>query len=191
MRHRPVIFNDDLEYDAGDAVADAEGDLHEEGMDVHELKVDALLDEGLQLHQAEAVLEKFEQIGRHETDLVALKRAGEFVRQVFRVLGDTAEPTFLRIYYAFSVLGLELEELTASTLDEINVKVFFGSSFKEIRDYAALELFEVYFADQYGAWKNDEFGVLQFDCEAFLNSHFWSVKEVDMGERKALLVATF
>lgn len=126
----------------------------------------------------------------HGRSAVSWKDLVELDRLLFEI-GNTAEPTFLRIYYATSVLSLGLEELTSRILDELNLKVFFGACLTEIREHAALDLFQTYFSEQYAAWKKDEFDVLQFDCEAFLNSHFWSVEEVDMGERKALLVGTF
>lgn len=126
----------------------------------------------------------------HGRSAVSWKDLVELDRLLFEI-GNTAEPTFLRIYYATSLLGLEMEELTSRILDELNLKVFFGACLMEIREHAAFDLFQTYFSEQYAAWKKDEFGVLQFDCEAFLNSNFWSVEEVDMGERKALLVATF
>ena len=104
-------------------------------------------------------------------------------------LGDDSEAAFLRIHYARSVLGLSLCKLTAMDVEEQNVQVFNGSSFWELRRDAAFKLFETFFPEHFKFWETNPQGILTFDWDRFLNGPFWSVEEVDLGERKVLLVA--
>jgi hypothetical protein len=104
-------------------------------------------------------------------------------------LGDDSETAFLRIHYARSVLGLSLCKLTAMEVEAQNVQVFTGSSFREVRKEAAYELFSTFFTEQFKFWNTDPHAILTFDRDRFLDAPFWSVHEVDLGERKVLLVA--
>lgn len=116
------------------------------------------------------------------TQLTALDR-------VLTELGDNGEFNFLRIHYACAVLRLDLHELTGAEVEDQNLQIFTGSCFFEIRKDAAYELFETFFPEHFKFWETDSQGILTFDWDRFLDGPFWSVHEVDLGDRKALLVA--
>ena len=104
-------------------------------------------------------------------------------------LGGDSEETFLRIHFARSEFGISLNKLTVQEVGDLNLQVFKGSTFFELRKEAAYELFETYFPEHFKFWEQDKPGILTFDWERFLNGPLWNVLEVDWGQQKALLVA--
>ena len=115
------------------------------------------------------------------SELLALDRA-------LTALGGDEPENFLRIHYAVNVHGLALAELTADQLDDLNLHIFRGSSFYDVRREAAYELFELYYPEAYRVWESSHCDGLNFSPEDFLDSPSWSVEEVRLGDEVAVLV---
>lgn len=101
--------------------------------------------------------------------------------------GDSLE-NFLRIYFAVAICGESLEDLRAETLEESGLHIFLGSSFIDLRQEAALELFELYYPEEYRMWEQSKCDGLLFDEDIFLDSPSFLVDEVRLQENAALLV---
>ena len=115
------------------------------------------------------------------SDLLALDRA------LTEIGGDNPED-FLRIRYAVNVHGLALADLTVNQLDDLNLYIFLGTSFYDVRREAAYELFEQYYPEAFAAWDTSHCDGLSFSPDDFLDSPCWSVEEVQFGNEVALLV---
>lgn len=115
------------------------------------------------------------------SEIIALdKLLGEF-------RSDSTE-TFLSIYYAAQVSGVDLTQMTFETVASLNLHVFLGGHFRRLRAQAAYRLFELYYPEAYAAWERFDCDGLMFDTNAFLGSPSFSTLEVTIGEEKALLV---
>ena len=115
-------------------------------------------------------------------ELLALDR-------LLREMGEDSDENFLRIHYAKNVCGYELEQLTAGTVEDENLHIFYGDYFTEIRKEAAYELFELYWPEEYRVWEKSLCDGLIFDTDRFLDSPVFWVEEVKLGDKFALLVA--
>jgi len=116
------------------------------------------------------------------TDLLSLDR-------LLRALGDDSIMTYLRIYYAVNCRDGALAELTPLEVDEQPLHIFIGTSFTELRKEAALELFSMYYPDEFAAWEDIHCEGVVFDEDRFLDSPCLHIEEVEFGERKALIIA--
>jgi len=104
-------------------------------------------------------------------------------------LGGASTENFLRIHYAVNIRGAALEQSTGEGLDEEHLNLFFGGNFTDLRRDAAFELFESYYPEAYAVWEKTLCDGLIFDTDRFLDSPAWSVEEIDLGDRRALIVA--
>lgn len=124
---------------------------------------------------------------RHSTvtasELVALDR-------LLQELGNDLVETYLRIHYAVNNLGKDITELTAETVEDQNLHIFEGNCFLDLRRDAAFELFELYYPEEYRVWEKSLCDGLNFDTDHFLDSPSWSVSEIQLGERKFLVIAS-
>ncbi len=103
--------------------------------------------------------------------------------------GDSVE-NFLRIHYGANIRGDPLDGLTVQGIEDENPHLFLGENFTDLRRDAAYDLFELFFyPEAYAAWEKSLCDGLIFDTDRFLDSPAWSVEEIDLRERKALIVA--
>ncbi len=109
--------------------------------------------------------------------------------RVLQELGDDSTFNYLRIHHAVNGLGTYLNQLTGEQVEDQNIHVFEGDHFIGLRKDAAFELFELYYPEAYAAWEKSNCDGLIFDEDRFLDSPVWSVDEVEIGDRKALIVA--
>lgn len=115
----------------------------------------------------------------------------ETLGKLLEECGDDSIENMLRIHFAVNLWGYNLEGLTAEQLDDLNLCIFQGSSFLDVRRDAAYELFEMYFPELYKAWESTPCDGLIFDTDRFLDSPSWSTEEVNLGNNQvALLVGT-
>ena len=102
--------------------------------------------------------------------------------------GDSVE-NFLRIHYVTNIYGTPLDDLTRDAVEDVNLDMFIGTSFIDLRREAAYQLFELYYPEEYQIWEKSLCDGLIFDTDHFLDSPGFSVEEVILGDQKALLVA--
>ena len=105
-------------------------------------------------------------------------------------LGDDSTGNFLRIHYAVSCCGEDLADLARDEIEDLPIQIWEGTSFLDLRKEAAVELFELYYPEEYRVWEQSHCDGLTFDPDQFLDSPGFSVEEVTLGDRKALIVAT-
>jgi hypothetical protein len=105
-------------------------------------------------------------------------------------LGDDSTFNYLRIHYAVSCGGDDLARLTGEQVEDLPIHIFEGSSFLDLRKEAAFELFELYYPDEYRVWEKTQCDGLVFDPDRFLDSPVFSAEEIELTDRKALIVAT-
>ena len=103
-------------------------------------------------------------------------------------LGGDSDVNFLRIHYAMSVCGGDLEELSAGQIEDQNLQIYFGDCFTDARNEAAHELFELYYPEEFRVWEKSQCDGLVFDAGRFLDSPGFSVEEVRIGNKAVLLV---
>lgn len=115
-------------------------------------------------------------------ELLALDR-------LLHALGGDSTANFLRIHYAVNCAGCDLAELTPAQVDDQPLHIFEGSSFLDLRREAALELFAMYYPEEFASWEDTHCDGLIFDQDRFLDSPSLHVEEVELGDRKALIVA--
>lgn len=97
--------------------------------------------------------------------------------------------TCLRVHFAVSVLGADLERLTVEHLEEMNVMVFAGDNVHDVRRDAGFDLFELHHPELFRLWDATPLDGLRFDWDDFLDSPVWTVEEVSLDGRAFLLVA--
>ena len=105
-------------------------------------------------------------------------------------LGDDSDYNFLRIHHAVNCCGYNLGTLTSEQVEDQPLNIFLGTSFLDLRRQAAFELFELYYPDAYRVWNESLCDGLIFDEDRFLDSPSWHVEELELGDTKALIVAS-
>ncbi len=108
---------------------------------------------------------------------------------LLKQLGDDSIALYLRSHHAVNVCGEDLAGLTPAQVEDQPSHIFEGSSFIDLRREAAFELFELYYPDEYRVWQKSLCDGLIFDPDRFLDSPVWSVEEIELTDRKALVVA--
>lgn len=103
-------------------------------------------------------------------------------------LGGEALENWVRIYYALRVCGDCLETLTAREVEDLEIQIYFGQNFTDLRRETAYELFELYFPDAYHAWEKSTCDGLIFDTDRFLDSPSFSTEEIRFTNSVALIV---
>ena len=83
-----------------------------------------------------------------------------------------------------------MADLTCDKIEDLPIQIWEGTSFLDLRKEAAFELFELYYPEEYRVWEKSLCDGLIFDRDLFLDSPTFSVEEIEMGSRKALIVAT-
>ena len=111
------------------------------------------------------------------------------LNNLLELLNEDSSLPYLRIYYAVRVLAENLLTLKISQLDDLNLHIFEGTSFIDLRREAAFELFELYFEPEYKVWEKSLCDGLIFDHDRFLDSPCWSVEEAALHDRKFLIIA--
>ena len=114
------------------------------------------------------------------SELVALDR-------LLSDLGGDSTENYLRIYAKQSE-GSRLEDLTAALIEDEAPNIYIGTSFTQLRQDAAYELFELYYPEAYRVWEQGTCDGLIFDTDVFLDSPGFSVDEVKLGDQAVLLV---
>lgn len=104
-------------------------------------------------------------------------------------LGGDSTENYLAVYFAVAVLGGNLSDLTTEGIQDRAPSCFIGESFVTVRQEAAYELFEQFYPELYQAWESTPCDGLIFDTDRFLDSPSWTVAEVRLGSRVAVLVA--
>ena len=104
-------------------------------------------------------------------------------------MGGDSNEHFLQIYFALSHGGVSVERLDAATVQANSPQIFFGFYFSDLRKEAAYELFELYYPEEFQVWEKSHCDGLIFDVDRFLDSPSFSVDEVKLGDRAALLVS--
>ena len=84
--------------------------------------------------------------------------------------------------------GGDLATLTAAEVEDNSLDIFLGSSFTDLRREAAYQLFELFYPDEYRAWEKTTCDGLIFDTDRFLDSPAFSVEEIALADKVALLV---
>ena len=125
--------------------------------------------------------------GRSSVSCSELRRLGELVEEV----GGDLDDALLRLHFLVNVQGADWDALSASDIEEVDVQIYRGASFYDVRKDAAYELFELYWPELYALWEKTPLDGLRFDPDAFLDSPMWQTEEVDLGDTKALLVAAY
>ena len=103
-------------------------------------------------------------------------------------LGGDNDENFLKVYYAVHILNYDLGSLNNRTVDDEAPLIFCGSCFTDVRKEAAYELFELYHPEEYRIWEKSLCDGLIFDTDHFLDSPVFSVDEIQLREKVALLV---
>jgi hypothetical protein len=111
----------------------------------------------------------------------------ELDRLLTEMRGDSVE-NFLMIHYVVNTCGAALEGLSRNAVDGANLEIFLGSNFSELREEAAYSLFQVYYGEEYDVWEQSNCDGLIFDVDRFLDSPGFSVEQVKLGDRRALLI---
>jgi len=109
--------------------------------------------------------------------------------QLLNELGSDSDENLLRIRHASTRYGTHLTTLTLAQVEDDTPHIFIGSNFTDLRQEAAYELFELYYPEAYAVWEKSTCDGLIFDTDRFLDSPSWSVDEVNLGDRKALLIS--
>ena len=104
-------------------------------------------------------------------------------------LGGTSRYNFLQIHYAVNLCGNRLETLSAESVQDHCLHVFFGTNCLDVRQEAAYELFELYHPEEYRVWEQSHCDGLIFDTDQFLDSPMFLVENVKLDDEVALLVA--
>ena len=104
-------------------------------------------------------------------------------------LGGDEPENFLKIHDALNVGSGDLRALTAQQVEDENVYIYFGSNFSDLRRAVAYELFELYHPEAYAVWEKSLCDGLIFDTDRFLDSVSFSVEEVRLGDKVALIVS--
>lgn len=104
-------------------------------------------------------------------------------------MGGDMKTNCLRIYYEVQIMGEDLLKLTREMLEDLNLHIFIGMSFLDLRKDAAYELLELYYPEEYRIWEKTHCDGLIFDVDRFLDSPCFYTGEVTLGEENALLVA--
>ena len=104
-------------------------------------------------------------------------------------LGDDSLESFLKIHHALNVCASRLCALKAGQVEDLDVQIFVGSNFCDLRREVAYELFELYYPEAYAVWEKCSCDGLVFDTDRFLYSPSLSVDEVTIGDVVALIVA--
>jgi len=103
-------------------------------------------------------------------------------------LGGDDSVNFLKIHYMQEVCGSDLAQITVEQLEDLNLHIFFGQSFMDVRSEAAYELFELYYPEAYAIWEKTNCDGLIFDKDRFLDSPSFSTEEIRLDGQCALLV---
>lgn len=109
--------------------------------------------------------------------------------RILEELGGDSTENFLLVYYAVTVCGDKLEDLTADRVQDYGVQIFVGQRFIDVRRDAAYELLELYYPDEHRIVNESTCDGLVFDVDRFLDSPGFSTEEVQIGDEKYLLVA--
>ena len=104
-------------------------------------------------------------------------------------LGDDSAENYLRIHSMVNITGAKLSELSREAIEDQFLHIFFGDSFLDLRREAAYELFELYYPEEYQVWEKSTCDGLIFDTDRFIDSPSFSSEEVNLGEKKALLIS--
>ena len=116
------------------------------------------------------------------TELQALDR-------LLAELGGDSVENFLRVHYAVNICGTDLATLTREAVEDNSLEIFLGSNFTDLRREAAYQLFELFYPEEYQAWEKTTCDGLIFDTDRFLDSPAFSVEEITLADKVALLVA--
>ena len=119
--------------------------------------------------------------------MVTASELFDVCRLLSQLGGDTPE-NILRIYHAVVTCGQSLAEATASSIQDDEVSIYFGTNFTDLRREVAFELFELYYPELYRLWDATPCDGLHFDPDRFLDSPVWFTEEVRLGGMVALLV---
>jgi hypothetical protein len=103
-------------------------------------------------------------------------------------LGNDSVETYVRLHYLTSFQGESLGDLTAETVDDLCCHIFASTSFLDLRKEAALELFEVYYPEDYAVWEKSRCDGLIFDHDLFLDAPVFHTVEITMGDYRLLMV---
>lgn len=109
-------------------------------------------------------------------------------RLVDELQSDDIE-TFLKIGHALDVGSVGLPDLTREHIEDLDCQIFVGENFTDLRRNTAHELFELYYPEDYAMWERSHCDGLIFDTDRFLDSPAWSVEEVTIGDKVALIVS--
>jgi hypothetical protein len=106
-------------------------------------------------------------------------------------VGGDAEEMLLRLHVLMNLKRRELETVETSDIEDMNVHLFRGNCFRDVRKAAAFELFEVYFPELYAAWEKTPMDGLWFETDDFLDSTLWLTAEMDLGQTKVVMVTPY
>ena len=111
------------------------------------------------------------------------------INRILTDIGDDSLNTFAKIFYATEYDGEILADLTRDYIDDMNLHVSTGTSMIELRQEAALEMFELYYPEAYKAWDESHCDGLTFDIDKFLSSPSLYVHPItDIGNIKVLII---
>ncbi len=126
-------------------------------------------------------------IFKHQTSVTATELQN--LDYMLGELGDDSTESYLRIYYAVRIQGASLESITYNQLMDLNLHIYQGTSFFDLRKEAAYELFELYHPDEYAMWEKSRCDGLHFDTDDFLDSPSFYCDEITLNDRKVLLIS--
>lgn len=104
-------------------------------------------------------------------------------------LGGDSSENFLKIHYAVNAMSIPLLELTPERLASLQLHIYRGSDFHEVRKDAAYDLFERHHPEAFKVWDNCGVEGLWFETDDFLDSGRWSVEEIRLLDEVAVVVA--
>lgn len=107
---------------------------------------------------------------------------------LLEAFGSYYDEAFLKIYFAVNVQGNTLADLSADAVESMNVMVFRGANFYDVRKEAAFYLFETFYPDLFKVWDETPCDGLRFETDDFLDSPSWWTDEVQFGAEAVLLV---
>jgi hypothetical protein len=115
---------------------------------------------------------------------------GSELLEIDRILselnGDSLD-NYAKIYSAINS-GWSLRSLTGDIINDLQIYIFIGDSFRELTNDAAWQLFELVNHELCNLVATHPVDGLEFNCKRFLNSPSISSEEIKLGEFMVLIV---
>jgi hypothetical protein len=103
-------------------------------------------------------------------------------------VGGDAEEMLLRLHVLVNLKRRELATVETSDIEDLNVHIFRGNCFRDLRKEAAYGLFERYWPELSALGDKIPLDGLRFETSDFLDSTLWQTEEIDLGRTNVVVV---